>query len=187
MASDEEFLLKWHDHHQVNIDPESQTLELTHLNWRFSKADEITCDINWSFFLQSFFILVEELVQLEQLTDVTLACGDGTNHQVDNDDNRRRLWCWWKLTKPKIANEVQIFPSPAFVCTLPHALGLLSVFPEVVEREPPQGETSYHPPTWGQPKTYAAAPAIYVQVITWWWLTVISECLAICGSWFHGC
>ena len=33
--------------------------------------------------LQSFFILVEELVQLEQLTDVTLACGDGTNHQVD--------------------------------------------------------------------------------------------------------
>ena len=35
--------------------------------------------------LQSFFILVEELVQLEQLTDVTLACGDGTNHQVDND------------------------------------------------------------------------------------------------------
>ena len=34
--------------------------------------------------LQSFFILVEELVQLEQLTDVTLACGDGTNHQVDN-------------------------------------------------------------------------------------------------------
>jgi len=46
MASDEEFLLKWHDHHQ------------------------------------SFFILVEELVQLEQLTDVTLACGDGTNHQL---------------------------------------------------------------------------------------------------------
>ena len=38
---------------------------------------------------QSFFILVEELVQLEQLTDVTLACGDGTNHQVDNYDNRR--------------------------------------------------------------------------------------------------
>ena len=35
--------------------------------------------------LQSFFILVEELVQLEQLTDVTLACGDGTNHQVDDD------------------------------------------------------------------------------------------------------
>ena len=34
--------------------------------------------------LQSFFILVEELVQLEQLTDVTLACGDGTNHQVDD-------------------------------------------------------------------------------------------------------
>ena len=46
MASDEEFLLKWHDHHQ------------------------------------SFFILVEELVQLEQLTDVTLACGDGTSNQV---------------------------------------------------------------------------------------------------------
>ena len=51
MASDEEFLLKWHDHHQ------------------------------------SFFILVEELVQLEQLTDVTLACGDGTSNQVgDNAD-----------------------------------------------------------------------------------------------------
>jgi len=46
MASDEEFLLKWHDHHQ------------------------------------SFFILVEELVQLEQLTDVTLACGDGTSNQL---------------------------------------------------------------------------------------------------------
>ena len=30
---------------------------------------------------------MEELVQLEQLTDVTLACGDGTNHQVYDDDN----------------------------------------------------------------------------------------------------
>ena len=30
---------------------------------------------------------MEELVQLEQLTDVTLACGDGTNHQVDNDND----------------------------------------------------------------------------------------------------
>merc|ERR1719397_1091586 len=59
--------------------------------------------------------------------------------------------------------KVQIFPSPAFVRTLPHALGLLSVLPTAVEREPAQRETSYHPPTWGQPKTYAAAPAIYVQ------------------------
>ena len=42
-----------------------------------------TCNINLNISLQSFFILVEELVQLEQLTDVTLACGDGTNHQVD--------------------------------------------------------------------------------------------------------
>ena len=46
MATEDEFLLKWHDHHQ------------------------------------SFFLLVEELVMREQLTDVTLACGDATNHQV---------------------------------------------------------------------------------------------------------
>ena len=47
--------------------------------------NEYTCNINLNISLQSFFILVEELVQLEQLTDVTLACGDGTNHQVDQD------------------------------------------------------------------------------------------------------
>jgi len=46
MATEDEFLLKWHDHHQ------------------------------------SFFLLVEELVMREQLTDVTLACGDATNHQL---------------------------------------------------------------------------------------------------------
>jgi len=46
MASEDEFLLKWHDHHQ------------------------------------SFFLLVEELVLREQLTDVTLACGDANNHQL---------------------------------------------------------------------------------------------------------
>ena len=46
------------------------------------------------FFHQSFFILVEELVQLEQLTDVTLACGDGTNHQVYDDDNRTDGKSW---------------------------------------------------------------------------------------------
>ena len=41
-AAEDEFLLKWHDHHQ------------------------------------SFFLLVEELVMREQLTDVTLACGGNT-------------------------------------------------------------------------------------------------------------
>jgi len=46
MAAEDEFLLKWHDHHQ------------------------------------SFFLLVEELVMREQLTDVTLACGDALNHQL---------------------------------------------------------------------------------------------------------
>jgi len=46
MAADDEFLLKWHDHHQ------------------------------------SFFLLVEELVVREQLTDVTLACGDGESQQL---------------------------------------------------------------------------------------------------------
>ena len=60
--------------------------------------------------------------------------------------------------------KVQIFPSPAFVCTLPHALSLLPVLPTALEREPPQGETSYHPPTWGQPETYAAVIALHVQV-----------------------
>jgi len=43
-GSEDEFLLKWHDHHQ------------------------------------SFFLLVEELVLREQLTDVTLACGDSVLH-----------------------------------------------------------------------------------------------------------
>ena len=43
---DDEFLLKWHDHHQ------------------------------------SFFLLVEELVMREQLTDVTLACGGGEDQQL---------------------------------------------------------------------------------------------------------
>ena len=43
---DDEFLLKWHDHHQ------------------------------------SFFLLVEELVMREQLTDVTLACGGGEEQQL---------------------------------------------------------------------------------------------------------
>lgn len=46
MTSEDEFLLKWHDHHQ------------------------------------SFFLLVEELVMREQLTDVTLACGDANSHQL---------------------------------------------------------------------------------------------------------
>jgi hypothetical protein len=46
MTTEDEFLLKWHDHHQ------------------------------------SFFLLVEELVMREQLTDVTLACGDATSHQL---------------------------------------------------------------------------------------------------------
>lgn len=46
MAAEEEFLLKWHDHHQ------------------------------------SFFLLVEELVMRDQMTDVTLACGDGSSHQL---------------------------------------------------------------------------------------------------------
>ena len=43
---DDEFLLKWHDHHH------------------------------------SFFLLVEELVMREQLTDVTLACGGGEDQQL---------------------------------------------------------------------------------------------------------
>jgi len=45
-AAEDEFLLKWHDHHQ------------------------------------SFFLLVEELVMREQLTDVTLACGHNEEHQL---------------------------------------------------------------------------------------------------------
>jgi len=45
-AAEDEFLLKWHDHHQ------------------------------------SFFLLVEELVMREQLTDVTLACGSGEDQQL---------------------------------------------------------------------------------------------------------
>jgi len=45
-TNEDEFLLKWHDHHQ------------------------------------SFFLLVEELVMREQLTDVTLACGDANSHQL---------------------------------------------------------------------------------------------------------
>lgn len=46
-ATEDEFLLKWHDHHQ------------------------------------SFFLLVEELVVREQLTDVTLACGgEGQSYQL---------------------------------------------------------------------------------------------------------
>ena len=55
--------------------------------------------------------------------------------------------------------------SSASVRTLPHALGLLSVLPASVEREPAQGEASYHPPPRGQPETYAAVVALYVQVI----------------------
>ena len=70
------------------------------------------------------------------------------------------------LTMPKLKDDIQLCPSSAFVCTLSHALGLLSVLPTALEREPAQGKTSYHPPTWSQPETYAAAPAIYVQVIT---------------------
>jgi hypothetical protein len=31
---------------------------------------------------QSFFLLVEELVMRDQMTDVTLACGDGSSQQV---------------------------------------------------------------------------------------------------------
>jgi len=45
-AAEDEFLLKWHDHHQ------------------------------------SFFLLVEELVMREQLTDVTLACGHNDDQQL---------------------------------------------------------------------------------------------------------
>jgi len=45
-AAEDEFLLKWHDHHQ------------------------------------SFFLLVEELVMREQLTDVTLACGHNEDQQL---------------------------------------------------------------------------------------------------------
>jgi len=45
-AAEDEFLLKWHDHHQ------------------------------------SFFLLVEELVMREQLTDVTLACGHNEEQQL---------------------------------------------------------------------------------------------------------
>lgn len=60
-------------------------------------------------FHQSFFILVEELVQLEQLTDVTLACGDGTNHQVDNYDNRRWPWRWQSQMR-----KTWIFPLHSF-------------------------------------------------------------------------
>ena len=45
-SPEDEFLLKWHDHHQ------------------------------------SFFLLVEELVMREQLTDVTLACGGGEDQQL---------------------------------------------------------------------------------------------------------
>ena len=45
-SAEDEFLLKWHDHHQ------------------------------------SFFLLVEELVMREQLTDVTLACGPAEDQQL---------------------------------------------------------------------------------------------------------
>ena len=111
-------------------------------------------------FHQSFFILVEELVQLEQLTDVTLACGDGTNHQVDNYDNRRYDLdadnCRWE--------RLEYFLSTAFVCALADALGVLSLLPPPAQREQAQGETPYHPPSRGQPEAYAAVIALYVQV-----------------------
>ena len=120
---------------------------------------------------------MEELVQLEQLTDVTLACGDGTNHQVDNDaEDDSDDGNLSQFDKLRISLN---FSSSAPVRTLPYALGLLSVLPTAVEREPAQGEAPYHPPPRGQPETYAAVVALHVQV-------KISACLKTCFNLFCG-
>ena len=64
-----------------------------------------------------------------------------------------------------IADEKDLnISSPAFVCALADALGLLSLLPPPAQREQAQGETPYHPPSRGQPEAYAAVIALYVQV-----------------------
>ena len=148
MASDEEFLLKWHDHHQVNMN----------LEWKTFKEAAKACHIKW------------------KLPPVVLhPCGGagpvGTTDRCHpclwgwhQSSGRQRCWGWfrrWKLTNCGFR---WIFSSSAPVRTLPYALGLLSVLPTAVERELAQGEAPYHPPPRGQPETYAAVVALHVQV-----------------------
>ena len=55
------------------------------------------------------------------------------------------------------------FPSPAPLGSLLDALGVLAVLQTTAEREPAQGETSYHPPPRRQSQAHAAAAALHVQ------------------------
>ena len=55
------------------------------------------------------------------------------------------------------------FLSPAPLGSLLDALGVLAVLQTTAEREPAQGETSYHPPPWRQSQAHAAAAALHVQ------------------------
>ena len=55
------------------------------------------------------------------------------------------------------------FLSPAPLGSLLDALGVLAVLPTTAEREPAQGETSYHPPPRRQSQAHAAAAALHVQ------------------------
>ena len=55
------------------------------------------------------------------------------------------------------------FLSPAPLRSLLDALGVLAVLQTTAQREPAQGETSYHPPPRRQSQAHAAAAALHVQ------------------------
>ena len=111
-AAEDEFLLKWHDHHQ------------------------------------SFFLLVEELVMREQLTDVTLACGSGEDQQLLSAHSLMLSVC--RLVDISMLN------------LLPKITLMQSVLPDAAVREPTQGEASHHPPARGFRPPPSAAPSLHV-------------------------